>query len=115
MEHTPLILVVDDEPLVLYYLVLLLEDAGYKVIEARSGAEAIDLLASNYPDLLITDNQMPGMSGDSLVIEAKRRIPDLPVLRLTGGGVGEEPADSTLYKPFQPEELLTAVQRILSA
>ena len=107
------VLVVDDQDIPRNYVARALRDAGYEVSHARDGLEAIEQLHTACPDLLITDNRMPGMSGDALIAEARERFPELAILRISGGGDGEHPRAPTLYKPFDPDALLAAVQEVL--
>jgi PAS domain S-box-containing protein len=107
------ILVVDDDPLVLMNTAALLEDLGHDVIEADSGAHALDRLAER-PDiaLLITDQAMPGMTGSQLIETVRRLRPALPIILATG--YGETPADDAaralrLNKPFTQAALQRAV------
>jgi CheY-like chemotaxis protein len=100
---------VDDDELVLMNTVTMLEDLGYRVIEARSGAEALSQLGERAVDLMITDQIMPRMSGTELAEAARRLRPDLPVILATGyldlpregGGVGLPKLD----KPFSLDQL----------
>lgn len=107
------VLAVDDDALVLMNTGALLEDLGHTVIEASSGAEALDMLCAR-PDitLLITDQAMPGMTGSQLIAAARELRPAMPVILATG--YGETPADMTthmvrLNKPFTQSELDRAV------
>ena len=107
------VLVVDDQEIPRIYIARALAEAGYEVAFATNGLEAIEQLHIACPDLLITDNRMPGMSGDMLIAEARERFPDLPILRISGGGDGEHPRAPTLFKPFDPDALLEAVRELL--
>ena len=78
------ILIVDDQPIVREYVEKFLVRAGYVVQQAGSGAEALARLEAEPFDLVITDNQMPGMSGAELAQAIKARFPSLPVLMFTG-------------------------------
>ncbi|HVG48229.1 MAG TPA: PAS domain S-box protein, partial [Rubellimicrobium sp.] len=83
--ETPLtVLAVDDDELVLMNTVTMLEDLGYRVLEAHSGAEALQRLSENYVDLLITDQGMPRMTGTELAVAARQTHPGLPVILATG-------------------------------
>jgi two-component system chemotaxis response regulator CheY len=80
-----LVLAVDDSPALLALLVKCLRSAGHKVVEARNGEEALERLRSERPDLVVTDLNMPVMSGLDF-IEAARRVPEgqgVPILLLT--------------------------------
>ena len=110
-------LVVDDDPLVLTNTAALLEDLGYHVVCATSGAEALEAITHHaHLSLLITDYAMPGMTGVQLREAALRMRPGLPTLLLTGfDGVPpqiEWPSER-LKKPFAQEELAEAVNRAL--
>jgi CheY-like chemotaxis protein len=79
------VLVVDDDAMVREVLVGQMEDQGYHVAQAGDGLEALAQLdAGAAVDLLISDFAMPGMNGLTLIQEARRRRPELPVLLLTG-------------------------------
>lgn len=115
----PTVLVVEDEQVILEIITFFLEDEGYQVLQALNAKAALLLLEEAKPDLIISDIRMPGMDGFALCEEV-RANPDfgqLPFIFLTGRderadvrrgmGLG---ADDYLTKPFEPEELLSAVQ-----
>lgn len=79
------ILIVDDEPDVLKLLGERLEKAGYSVIRAREGKEAVELAVKNGPDLIILDIAMPGMDGSEVaaVLRANEKTKAIPILFLT--------------------------------
>jgi CheY-like chemotaxis protein len=111
-------LVVDDEPLVRQSVQLLLEDDGYIVDGAESGAEALALFEPGKFDMVFTDYCMPEMKGDKLAAAIKKRSPKQPVVMITAfpekltcsdcplGGV-----DSFICKPFEADTLRTAIAR----
>ncbi|HEX6091629.1 MAG TPA: response regulator [Gemmatimonadales bacterium] len=113
------ILVVDDTDIARILCARVLREAGYAVVEARNGLEALEQLEGSCPDLLITDSTMPGMDGAALIAEARSRYPELPVLRtsgsfgLSGSRTYIPPDIRTLDKPYEPEELLGIVQELL--
>jgi two-component system cell cycle sensor histidine kinase/response regulator CckA len=111
-SHT--ILVVDDSDLVRRLLVRTLKRAGFLVLEARSGAEAMRRLEnhSGAVDMLITDLSLRIMQGVELFMELKARQAKLPVIFVTGlnGGSVSTPA---LPKPLMLEDLLGRVRRLL--
>jgi len=97
-----------------------LTEAGYRVLSAGSGKEALTLVKEQDPDLLITDLRMSGMSGHQLQIELKRIAPSLPVIIITAFGSIPTAIDSMklgafdyLTKPFGNDELLLIVSRAL--
>jgi CheY-like chemotaxis protein len=108
------ILAVDDDPLVLMNTTAMLEDLGHTVLDAMSGAEALQKLADAGPvDLVITDHAMPAMTGSQLADQIRARWPDLPVVLATGyaelppGGNAKLPR---LSKPFSQAELEQIVE-----
>jgi two-component system probable response regulator PhcQ len=80
--HT--VLVVDDEPRVLAALRRTLRDRAYRVLTADDARQALDVLAAGGVDILVSDIDMPGMSGIELIKEARRRHPEVIRLLLTG-------------------------------
>jgi CheY-like chemotaxis protein len=79
------VVLVDDEVMVRDTLATALEDAGYAVIVAACGADALDLLGTHDAvDVLVSDLSMPGMDGLTLIREAQRLRPGLPAVLLTG-------------------------------
>lgn len=119
MENTIRILAVDDEPDLRTLLGIHLRAKGYEVVEAASGAQAVELLKANGAfDLVIMDIMMPGLDG----IEACRRIRSfspVPVLFLTAKGqlsdkecAYESGGDDYLVKPFSRPELLMKVESL---
>lgn len=115
------ILVVEDEAEVRELIAMLLESAGFEVVEASTGMAAAALLEDAAPfDALVTDCAMPGMSGDELARVAQASWPGLPVLMITGyadiAQVGRVPAAvEVLHKPFRVEELIQRVAAMLAA
>lgn len=114
------ILVVDDTDIARTLCARVLREAGYGVVEARNGLEALEQLEGACPDLLITDSTMPGMDGSALIAEARSRYPGLPILR-TSGSFGLSGARTylpseirTLDKPYEAEQLLETVEQLLS-
>lgn len=98
-----------------------LETAGYQVIDAADGEEALELLTNQSVDLLLTDIYMPGMSGLELLERAREIRPDLRAIVMTGHKTSEavigalrNRACEFLTKPFHTEELLEAIQSVMS-
>ncbi len=117
------ILVADDETHILNVVSLKLRNAGFKVICARDGQEALDLARLQVPDLLITDYHMPYLSGLELCQKLREdpRLAGIPAIMLSARGYHLDPADTErsgidrmLSKPFSPRELLASVDEILS-
>jgi PAS domain S-box-containing protein len=111
------ILLVDDEVLVRNATFDMLTELGHQVIEASSGAQALDLLRRGAaPDLVITDYLMPVMNGAELAQEIKSGHPELPILLLTGYAslAGNKMADLALLpKPFRQTELAATIDRLV--
>jgi signal transduction histidine kinase/ActR/RegA family two-component response regulator len=108
------ILVADDDTGVRTFICDCLEAVGYAVIQAADGAEALQLLDEQAPDLLIVDFAMPGLNGVDVVKEAWRRAPDLPILLATGYADMKAvdavmDRDRILRKPFKVDDLEAAV------
>ena len=121
-EAAGTVLIVEDEALVRMVAVQALEDAGLEVVEASSGAEALELLDGGLrADLLVTDVGLPGMNGRQLAEAVRQRRPDLGVLFMTGYaydatlGTGIlEPGCEVLQKPFETGALVTRVTDMLA-
>ena len=116
----PRILVVDDEQAVRDLLAKTLTMADYDVDAAPDGASAIERLRAVEYDLLITDLKMPGMDGLSVIREARRIMPDLPVIIITGYSTEASAIEAInlgvagyLTKPFRLPRILAATARAL--
>jgi two-component system, NtrC family, response regulator HydG len=114
------ILVVDDEPSITGSLDLILTDAGFGVLTARSFAQSIKILQEVRIDLVITDLQLLDASGIDLITHIKREIPETEVILMTAYGsldVTIEAIKAGAYyyldKPYTRERLLTLVDRAL--
>jgi two-component system, NtrC family, response regulator GlrR len=117
---TAKILIVDDDPTLLRLLGLLLRQEGHEVVAADSGARALALLQTEWPQLVITDLRMDGMDGLSLFEAVRRKCPLLPVIILTAHGTIPDAVKATrkgvfgfLTKPYEARELLDEVRRAL--
>ncbi len=117
------ILVADDESHILHVVSLKLKNAGYRVLTARDGQEALEIAQQEKPDLLITDYHMPQLSGLELCRKLKQdpATAHIPAIMLTARGYELEPADTEqsgilrmLSKPFSPRHLLSTVEEVLS-
>ena len=83
------LLVVDDDPAIRDVASGLLGDAGYSVITASDGVEALQVIGTAQPDLVITDLRMPHMSGFELLKILRERFPQLPVIAVSGEFTGD--------------------------
>lgn len=122
------VLVVEDEPLIRLCVCDVLEGAGLGVEQAPDADCALDLLSSlgadeNWCRVLVTDvNLGAGLDGIELATEARRSVPGLRVLYVTGnpervlkGRTGMRPQESVLGKPFQTAELVAAVRSLVAS
>ena len=112
------ILLVDDDELVRASGTSSLRRAGYDVVQAADGEEALAMLDAAGPfDLLVTDYAMPGLSGLELIDAVRLRRPQMPILMVTGyADTGQDAADvPRLQKPFLPAELVDRVQALLAS
>lgn len=117
------ILVVDDEAHIVQVLSLKLRNAGYTVEMATDGEEALELALKARPDLVITDFQMPYMTGLELcrALATEESTAEVPVIILTARGYALDPEDleignirDVLSKPFSPRAIVELVQRTLA-
>lgn len=117
------ILIVEDDDLLRDAFKILLEDAGYQVLEAATGSAALEMAQSRLPALVILDMGLPDTSGID-VVRSMRQDPDLldtPVIALTGR-VGETErracleagCDRYLSKPIAPAALLSELPELLT-
>ena len=118
------ILVVDDEAHILHVLSLKLRNAGYEVFTAVDGEDGYELAAQHLPDLVITDYQMPYMTGLELcrALANNASTVHIPVLILTARGYALDDDDlkignikDVLSKPFSPRAVLQLVKETLAA
>jgi DNA-binding NtrC family response regulator len=118
------ILLVDDEEAIRKMVRAILGQELYEFDEAGNGAEAQILLAKQKFDLIITDVIMPDCDGIELVMAVRRKLPDINVIVMSGGGrvraghylslAGKLGAARVFEKPFDTAALRTAVQELLS-
>lgn len=120
----PRILAVDDEPNIVRLIQVNLERQGYQVETANNGAQALVKIRENRPDLVVSDVMMPEMDGFELLknIRMDPALAELPVIMLTAKAQDRDVmtgyshgADMYLTKPFNPQELLQFVKRVLSS
>ena len=116
------ILLVDDEPDMLEMLSMRLTKAGYKIITSVTGEECLQKAEKVYPDLILLDILLPGMSGFEVArqLKTKEVTRNIPIIMVTAL-IGEDPkakglergADYFISKPFDTEELLSTIKTIL--
>lgn len=116
-ESTKRVLIVDDEPAVLQVVARMMKHGGYASEGVRSGGVALERLAAENWDLVITDRTMPGLNGEELARKIHERAPGLPVIMVTGFPQSVERPDlfdAVLAKPFHCDNLLAEVERALA-
>jgi CheY-like chemotaxis protein len=123
--HGELILIVDDEPGIRSMIEHALGRSGYRTLCATDGAEAMAVFTTHAQAiaLVVTDVDMPRLSGAALALALRELRPDLPLLVMSGLASGGDRADEVfaaralaqqfLLKPFSPEVLLSAIHRLL--
>lgn len=110
------ILVVDDDAEVRVLVAEFLIDAGYRVLQAGGGKEALQVLVDTGAiDLIITDVRMPGISGIDLAERIMRDCQGQKIILISGYFVGEQTKLRLLRKPFRMKELEKAVQTELAS
>ena len=119
MSMYPLILIADDDPVVHESLGLYLESEGYEHQSAYDGQQALEMVESLHPDLMVLDLMMPKVTGID-VCRSVRQTSTLPIIMLTAKGeeidriLGLElGADDYIVKPFSPREVVSRIKAVL--
>jgi len=116
------VLIVDDEIHIVHVVAIKLRNNGYEVISADNGAEAFGMALKEKPNIIVTDYQMPAMTGMELVEKLRQHeeTKDIPVIMLTARSFAIPPEQQKklqisgcLSKPFSPKELLGNIEDIL--
>ena len=119
---TKQILVVDDDPLMHRLFQHHLESAGYQMVSARTGREALDIATRQPPQLIVMDIMMPDTDGLEALRELKKgdATKAIPVIVITANGhhIARKESETCgaavfLTKPFSPVQLLTEIRRFL--
>ncbi|MCX7987773.1 MAG: response regulator [Bacteroidales bacterium] len=116
---------VDDEPMVREGLKLALELEGFRTTTASSGMEALKVLRSHKPHLIITDIIMPDSDGIEVICTVREKNPEIKIIAISGGGrisasdhlrvAYQLGANGILAKPFTTEQLICEINRLLTA
>lgn len=119
------ILCIEDEPEMIDLIRLILSRRGFKVQGASGGAEGLQMLREDPPDLVLLDLMMPDMDGWEVYqqMKADEKTRDIPVIVVTAKaqsidrvlGLHIAKVDDYISKPFSPQELLASVDRILGS
>lgn len=117
------VLIADDETHILNVLSIKLQNAGFAVVRAEDGLSAYNLIQADPPDLIITDYQMPGLSGLELLarLRSDPATCEIPAIVLTARGFSIADDECThpnirrvIDKPFSPREVLACVNELLN-
>jgi len=123
-QNEVVILVCDDEPHIVQVVSAKLRNAGYKVCTAADGDESLECAVRVRPTLVVTDYQMPGLSGVEVARRLKQRpeTAATPLLLLTARGLSLDRSELTdtniravMCKPFSPREILATVEQLIAA
>jgi DNA-binding response OmpR family regulator len=113
------ILVVDDEEAIVEFVEINLRRAGYEVVKAYNGTDAVQAVREHTPQLVVLDIMLPDIDGFQVCREI-RRFSSVPVIMLTARSEDQDKisglemgADAYLVKPFNPDELIAWIQAVL--
>ena len=121
-REQPVVLAADDDEDILALVTFRLERSGYTVLQARDGAEALELARAEKPDLAVLDVMMPKLDGLELTrrLRAEEATSRMPIILLTARAQDTDVqqgfdagADDYIRKPFSPQELRARVQAML--
>jgi len=112
------VLVVDDHPKVLRFIEIDLKLRGFEVVTTTSGSEAVELVKSAKPDIVLLDIIMPGIDGFE-VLKKLRDFTQLPVIAFSASPGNYQDAmrlgaNDFMAKPFQPDEMVKRIKALLS-
>ena len=120
---TKRVLVVDDRPDILGFMLLGLESAGFEVEVAANGRQALERQRDYAADVVVTDIFMPEMDGLETIDRIRAQFPHTRIIAMSSGAArmqdylkvaGEIGADATLLKPFSTQDLVRLVRRLAS-
>lgn len=110
------VLVVEDDPLIREFVVEALREAGYHVVHASTGEEAMAWCRRQFADVLVTDIMLPGkIDGWQIAEHCRQHDPELPVIYATGFSpvtARPVPGSRSLQKPYHPDEIVRAVREM---
>jgi DNA-binding response OmpR family regulator len=117
------ILIVDDNEMIVEVMTYILENKGYEVMALSSGDEVFNKVKANHPDLVILDDELPGMQGREIcqLLKLNRSTKNLPVIMCSGNDAIDESLqqkgapNDVLHKPFDVDALVDMVGNQLAA
>ncbi len=119
------ILIIDDDEQIRKLTAAVLERAGFETASASEGAEALRAHRAQPADVVLCDLYMPGKDGIETIRELRQQFPEVKIVAMSGGGslsgssalrfARNLGARELLAKPFSPEDLLLAIQRLVDA
>jgi two-component system KDP operon response regulator KdpE len=117
MEKKKRVLVVDDQPMVLKFIEIDLKLRGFEVVGATSGNEALELMKTVKPDIILLDMIMPGINGFEMLKEL-RIFTDLPVIAFSAAPENQDEAlrcgaNDFMHKPFNPDDMVRRIGVLL--
>jgi len=122
MTTTMNILVCEQEDILLTALEFRMNKQGYKTLRAKSGAEALEIMATGEANLMVTDADAGDMSGLDLIKQVNASNPDMPIILISKMEDDEEMLDAFrsgandfITKPFNPVELVLRIRKIFQA
>lgn len=116
------ILIIDDEPDIIKVVKFRLIKMGYEVMTATNGKEGLEMVRPTKPDLVLLDFRMPFLNGDEVCKEIKKdeSTKHIPVILMTASiqnaleeNIQMMGADDYILKPFEPEELIKKIKRLI--
>lgn len=123
MQDPPLVLVVDDEPIIAATAVEILKISGYRAMCAHDGMAALEAARQDVPDVVLSDVLMPGMNGFELASAIKDNYPKCKILLFSGNATTTQELAATgacdqefvvVGKPLHPADLLKLIEKALS-
>ena len=111
---TPKVLVVDDDPDIVFVLRVTLEAAGFSVVEAENGAMGLEVAKRERPDIVLTDLMMPVMDGHEMIrrLRADPETSGLPIIVVSAKPGRIDGVEAVIRKPWRNEELVECLRQL---
>ncbi|WP_236978120.1 response regulator transcription factor [Membranihabitans maritimus] len=120
MKNQELVLIAEDERIIRRTLQLKLEKEGFNVLTAEDGQQAIEMLESSDPDIVVTDLMMPFRNGLEVLEFVKKKESEIPVIVLSAAGQENIVLDAFnmgasdyITKPFSPNEIVVRIKKLI--